>query len=296
MIVAENKVRIEGILAEVNMREGEFKKKDSGVMMPYLAGDIQVRLTQDINGVPVDMVIPVNFFVTKYKNDGNENPAYKGIEELRSYTSLAAAETPDQADGIRINSGSLAENIFYTKRGALVTTPVVNANFFYKVKQSDLKPEASFMATMCIGNITEELDKEGTPTGALKLQGIIPKFGDKVDVLEFSVRSAEAIEHISAHWSLDDTVKIAGKLNFSTTTTYSEEAMGFGDAIVSGKTEFINDLIITSGSAGGLDGDLAYDKNDITKALLERKARIQNLRKPDEGPATARKSFSSLGF
>lgn len=41
----ENKVKIEGTLSEVNVREGEFKQKGTNVMMPYLAGEIKIRVS-----------------------------------------------------------------------------------------------------------------------------------------------------------------------------------------------------------------------------------------------------------
>lgn len=39
---AENDVKIEGILSEVDLREGEYDK--NGRKMPYIAGTIKVRV------------------------------------------------------------------------------------------------------------------------------------------------------------------------------------------------------------------------------------------------------------
>ena len=61
----ENKVKIEGILSEINVREGEFKQKTTNVMMPYLSGDIKVRVNQIVNKVPTEEEVPISFFVTK---------------------------------------------------------------------------------------------------------------------------------------------------------------------------------------------------------------------------------------
>lgn len=296
----ENKVKIEGILSEINVREGEFKQKTTNVMMPYLSGDIKVRVNQVVNKVPTEEEVPISFFVTKYKKDGGENPAYKSVNDLRNnFISLAAAETPEQADCVRITLASIRENMFYGRDGRFVSMPQINSSFFNKISRTECKPEASFQAVICIGNIKEEIDKNGDPTGSLIIQGILPQYGGKVDVADFFVRSPEAVDFISSNWKQGDTVRVAGKVNFSATITYTEEEMGFGEPVITPHTTSVRELIITSGSPSGFDGDMALDTNEIAAALQERQQRMATLKKNSETPKatnTPNAAFNALGF
>lgn len=296
----ENKVKIEGVLSEINVREGEFKQKNTNIMMPYLSGEVKVRVKQTVNKVPVEEEIPISFFCTKYKKDGGDNPAYKSINDLRTnFISLAAAESPEQADCVRITSASLKENMFYGRDGRLISNGQITASFFNRIARTECVPEATFQTVICIGNIKEEIDKNGDPTGALVLQGIIPQYGGKVDVIDYVVRSPEAVDFISTNWKQGDTVRVAGKVNFSSATTYVEEEMGFGEPITTPHTSYVRELVITSGSPSGFEGDMAFDTNEIAASLQERQQRIVALKKSSEMPKnnnTSASAFNVLGF
>lgn len=110
---AENKIVIEGILSEVNIKSGEFMNRTTQQMMPYYTGSIKVRVSQEINGVNEDMEVPVYCFASKYTSKGNENPAYKSISDVvNNFTSIAAGGI-ERASRIRITSASIRENAFY---------------------------------------------------------------------------------------------------------------------------------------------------------------------------------------
>lgn len=294
----ENVVKIEGILSEVNIREGEFKNKTTNMMVPYLSGSIKVKVAQEINKVMTDIEVPITFFAGKYTSTGKENPAYKNILDLQNnFTSIAASDE-DHADRIRITRGSLRENAFYGKNGNLVTFPEVTSSFFNKVKKDECHPCATFETVVCIGNIKEEIDREGEATGALIVQGIIPQYGGKVDVVDYRVVAKDAIDHISSNWEKGDTVKVIGKVNFSSSTIYEKEEMGFGEPVINARTVSVKELIITSGSNSSYEGDMAFDTSEIAAALSDRQARHAELKRASEAPKPAAKKtdFSDLGF
>ena len=94
---AENKVKIEGILSEVDIKKGSFTK--NGKTQDSIGGTITVKVAQDINGKTVDTEIPVHMFAAKYTNSGSTNPAYESIERvMNEYTSIAAAGGEEKAD------------------------------------------------------------------------------------------------------------------------------------------------------------------------------------------------------
>ena len=65
--------------------------------------------------------------------------------------------------------------------------------------------------------------------------------------------------------------------------------LGFGEAQVSSYTKRTRELIITRGSRGALDEEFALPKEEIAKAMTDRKARLdlvlENAKKPKENKA-----------
>lgn len=53
--------------------------------------------------------------------------------------------------------------------------------------------------------------------------------------------------------------------------------MDFGDPVIKPVTTSVRDFIIVSGSGKGVSEDNAYDKDEIKKALLARKMRLDEL-------------------
>ena len=277
---ADNKVSIEGILSEVDIKTGSSKKDGK----PYVMGEIKVKVAQDINGETKHNEIPINLFATQKTKKDTLNPAYEAIMNIKeNYTSIAACGSEDQATRIRIDRGELGENAFYGSNGALVSTPRIRASFTTSIKKDECKEKAVFEAVIVIGSIKEEI-RSDEPTGRLIVKGILPQYGGRVDVIDFIVASTEAINHIQTYWNEGDTVRIAGKVNFSSRTIHEEKEVGFGEPIVEDRTISVKELIITSGSQSALEDELAYDAEEIKKALKERQA-ILDEKKEKKGSA-----------
>lgn len=295
---AENKVKIEGILSEVDIRTGESKTDGK----PYIMGEIKVKVNQEINGVVCEMEVPVNLFATKYTKEQKINPAYDSIEKIMTdYKSIAAVGDEDSADRIRIVSGEIGENAFYNQQDNLISYSRIRTSFANRITKNECTSEATFTTVIVVGNIKDETDKEGNPTGRLIVQAIIPQYSkddDKpnVDLVPFIVASKQAIDHISTYWNKGDTVKIAGKINYSVTTNTVYEEVGFGEPIAKTTTHTVRELIITSGSPSALDGDVAYNTEEITKALTLRQGRLDELKNKSKTPVAAPKASTNFGF
>ena len=78
---AENIVKIEGILSEIDIETGSYMK--NGQSCDRISGSIKIRVNQKLNGEDKELDIPVYLFANKLKNDGKPNPAYTSIEKLR---------------------------------------------------------------------------------------------------------------------------------------------------------------------------------------------------------------------
>lgn len=302
---AENTVKIEGILSEIDLETGSYVK--DGNTVERISGTIKIRVNQIINGEEKELDIPVSLFANKYKNDSKPNPAYASIEKVKNeFVSIAASPNGiDGADRIRITNGNIRMNEFYNQNGALVSYPRINASFVSKIANSqDFSPEASFSSVFVIAAMGYETDKDGVNIeNRYKIRGVVPQYGGTVDVVDFMAIKPNVIEAVSSYWTEGDTVKINGKLNFSSTVEERVVEVDFGEPRKEKKTINVSELIITGGSQTPLEGEYAYDSDEIQSALEERQSRLAKMKDnaKDKGTSTAKTpakkaSFSNLGF
>ena len=290
---AENRVKIEGILAEIDIKPGSFNK--NGQTMESIGGSITVKVA-----------IPVHMFASKLTNKGTPNPAYESIKKIADeYVSIAASDNgEDGADRIRITSGSIRMNEYYSADGRLVSFPRVNASFVQRISKAECKPEATFTTEFVVANKSEEIDRNGEVTGRYRIDAIIPQYGGRVDVVPMFAQSPGVIDAVSTYWEIGDTVKANGRLDFSATTETTLEEVDFGEPIEKTRTINRSDLIITGGSQTALEGDAAFDNAEIQNALADRKLRLEKQKDRDMSraatrqapPQTAKNGFADLGF
>ena len=300
---AENKVKIEGILAEIDIKPGQFNK--NGQTMESIGGSIIVKVTQKISGEEKELAIPVHMFASKLTNAGKPNPAYESIKKVADeYVSIAASPNGEEgADRVRITSGNVRMNEYYSQDGRLISFPRVNASFVTRINKSECKPEATFTAEFVVAAKNEEI-KNDEPTGRYRIDAILPQYGGKVDVVPLYAQSAGVIDAISTYWNVGDTVKANGRLDFSATTETIIEEVDFGEPVEKTRTINRSDLIITGGSQEPLEGDFAFNNSEVQSALADRKARLEAQKDKDMSraksrqtpPPVANNGFADLGF
>ena len=298
----ENSVKIEGILSEIDLEAGSYNK--DGKTVEKIGGSIKVRVNQMLNGAEVELDIPVYMFANKLTNKGTPNPAYASIERvMNEYKSIAAVGI-DAADRVRITGANIRMNEYYGQGDKLNSYPRINASFVTKVTDmSKYNPEATFSAIFAIGSMGYETDKDGVEVAdRYKIRGIMPQYGGSVDVIDFFATSPNVIDAVSSYWEQGDTVKINGKLNFTSKTEEKLVEVDFGEPRVERKTISVSELIITGGSQTPLEGDFAFDMDEIQAALEARQARLAELKakaKVKDGkstPKAAPKKAMDLGF
>ena len=301
---AENRVRIEGSLAEIDIKPGTFNK--NGQTMESIGGSITVKVTQKISGEEKELAIPVHMFASKLTNKGTPNPAYESIKKIADeYVSIAASENgEDGADRVRITNASIRMNEYYSQDGRLISFPRVNASFVQKINKSDCKPEATYMTEFVVAQKNEEIDRNGEETGRYRIDAIIPQYGGKVDVVPMYAQSPGVIDAVKTYWEIGNTVKANGRLDFSATTETTIEEVDFGEPIEKTRTINRSDLIITGGSQEPLEGEFAFDNAEIQNALADRKLRLEKQKDRDMSRAATRQTpapaakhgFQDLGF
>lgn len=299
----ENRVKIEGILSEINLKPITFVK--NGRDMNAISGSITVRVRQKLakNDAEASVLeIPVQMFAAELKNDGTPNPAFDNIKTIMNdYVSIAAAGE-ESADRIRITNGQIRMNEYYGQSGNLVSFPRINASFVSKIRKEDMKSEATFSVVFAVANADYEMDSNGEPTDRFCIQGILPQWGGSVDVVKFYCSNKNVIDAVSQYWNQGDTVRASGRLNFTSTTQTVMREVDFGDPIEETRTISVSDLLITGGSSTPLEDEAAFDAGEIQEALKKRKAHLMEMKdKKSNAPAkkaapAAKPRFDDLGF
>ena len=225
----------------------------------------------------------------------SDNPNYNRILGYKdTFTSLAAAEKPENASRITV-AANIGENMWVdAQTKELRTNFRISSNFINKARETD-EEKASFELSGVVGKITPEFDKDGNETGRIVVKFIIVQFGGKTDIIDL-IAADTAKAHIETNWSEGDTVKAVGVINMKQKTVTWTESQGFGEPVKRTRTESSRELIITGGSAGGLEDMFSYDADDIKAALNERQKRIEELKNGANKPAPAPASTPNFGF
>lgn len=293
---AENKVFIEGILSEIDIVERTYTSKD-GAQNNALAGQIKVRVEQKINGIDKILEIPVHVFVNEMTKKGTKNPAYESIDTVRrEFISIASGAGVDGADRIRISGASINMNEYWADENRLSSYPRINASFVQRVKRDEFTPKAQFSTEIVVSKMVNEVDNDGVETGRLKIEGILPQYGERVDVVPFIAESPNVVDAISQYWQPKDTVKVSGKLNFSSTVEVYTEEQGFGEPIEKKRTINVSELVITGGSQSPLEGDFAFNEEEVKNALAERKTRLEARKAKELARSSSRTAPAQSGF
>ena len=298
---ALNQSYIEGILSEVSIKTDVGKTSGK----EYIIGEIKVRVDKEVDGEIVPNEVPVFVMAMKLTKKGTTNPSYESILKVKNeFTSLAAAGGDEsKADIVRIRTGNIQENAFYTRDGNLVSYGRVSASFIERVtNRAEFKPAATFKNVIVVANTREETDKEGEVTGRLVVTGLIPQWGGKIDMVNFVVENPQAVDHIRNYYKKGDTVQVAGDINYSVKTIETKVEAGFGEPMIERRTVSTREFIIKSGSPQGFDDDKAYAADGVREAVQARMARLEESKnraaqasKPST-PAPANKDSLNFGF
>lgn len=266
---ATNKVNIVGKLLDTTFREG---KTSTG--QTYESCNFTVRVTQSYGGREETSEIPVSIFATQYTSQNKPHPGYKNIQEMKKMKTVQDYGEAE-ATVVRMTSANIRENNFVSRSGQLVNGWQINTSFLNEGKTADI---ASFNMDIFIMDMHEEMDREGEPTGRLVIKGAVVQYQGKLDVIEFIVEGADAVNYISRNWEENQTVNVGGRIRFtSQEEKRSANESSWGEELPETSTRMVRELIITRGSDEPFDEDFAYDAAEIRKAFNERKARLEQL-------------------
>lgn len=266
-IQAGNKLNLAGILMDVTPGEGKLADGRA-----YKRATVTIRVTQSYGGKTETSDIQVGMFATMNTSSGKPNPAWKSINDLEMMRTAQKVGI-DNASHVRLTGATLQENNFVSRNGNLINGWQIRGSFINEAKVSDV---ASFVTDIYIMKMDDEFDRDGEPTGRLKIQGGIVQYGGKLDVVDFIVEAPDTIKYIQSNWSTNTTVQVKGRIRV---LSQEEEvqASGWGEDVPDITTRVVRELIITTGSDEPYEEDFAYDPVEIKKAFNERKAAIEQM-------------------
>lgn len=305
---AENRVKVEGYLSEIDLKNGSYE--NGGASVEYIGGSIKVLVEQEINGKKEDLEIPVHMFAPKLTKKGSVNPAYESAEKvMKEYVSIASCGSKEQADKVRITSGEIRMNEFVGQNTQIVSQPRVNASFISKAT-GEFTPEAKFTLEFVVSKVTLATDADGVELDPprLNLEVIVPQYTPdtatamKVDVVPLVATNPNVIDAINQYWNAGETFRASGRLNFSSRTEKIVEQQGFGEAIERVRTVNLSELIVTGGSEAPLEGDFAFDMDDIRAGMELRAKNLEDMKSGKKSTtkqtpaANGSKGTKDLGF
>lgn len=268
-VQAQNKINIVGKLLDVTFGEGKLSDGRA-----YQRASLTIRANQTFGGREEISEVPVSIFATQYTSTGKLNPAWKSLQDLHEYKTVQDVGF-DNADKIRVTGCTISENNFVSRNGQLINGWQLRASFINAASTEDV---ASFINDIFIMDMHEELDRNDEPTGRLVIKGGLVQYGGKLDVLEYIVEQPEAVEYISSHWNVNDTVTVRGRIRV---TSIEEKPSGvessWGEDIPEATTRYVRELIITKGDDEGKEEEFAYDPTEIKKGFNVRKANIEQM-------------------
>lgn len=302
---AVNKVKIVGLLSEVDLEDTSYTDKVTGNPVEAIRGKIKVRVDLPVGSEIIKNEIPVQVFSKKYKNDGNPNTAYEDWKKIKEECISIAAGGETKADAIVITSANLEENTYYNQNGVKVSYPRIRASFIRKIERARMTPEASWELEFVVGNKSYVLDDDGVETDKFCINTIVPQYGGSVSVIPVFTTNPAAIRDIE-QWEDGSTMKAFGRLNFTVSEAPAPVVVDdtWGDLPVetSGGTRSVSELIIQRATNEPLTGEFAFDAGEINSALAAREKAIEEIknRKPavasKKAPAKGKSTALDFGF
>ena len=304
---ATNKVKITGLLSEVDLQDASFTGND-GNPVEVIRGTIKVKVDLPVGDKTILDEIPIQVFAKKYKNDGSPNSAYDDWKKVKDeYVSIAAGGE-DSAQAISVTGANVQENTYYNQMGTKVSYTRIRGSFVRAVDKSRMVPEASWELEFVVANKKYLVDDDGVETDKYCINAIIPQYGGSVDVVPIYTTNPRAIQDIE-QWEEGSTMKAYGYLNFTVgeapKKVVVDDTWGeIPELVTESGTRSVSELIITKASGEPLTGEFAFDPVEINNALAEREARIEadkdkkasGTKGTKKAPAKGKATFTNLGF
>lgn len=291
---AESKFEVVGIISEMNLKmDTDTEGKE------FISGTVKIK-TDETNTVIVDVR------ANKLTKDGKESQLYTGwVTRMEEYKSIADVGV-EEATIVHIKKGQLRPSKYINKEtGREVVNVRFSANFMNKLDRKlnetgelDIDFKAEFHVTGYIQSIVDEFEKE-EETGRLILNLQIPTY-NSIEPLKVVV-PANIADTVKNLWEMGATVDVDGKIINRAIITEKVIKRAIGDDIHETSTEYVNELLMTSGSQP-YEEAFAYKEEAIRKAMADKqialdetKAKVEEAKKKGKNNSAVPKNTATTG-
>lgn len=273
-------VSVEGILSEKKL-EMVTNPDGSSTIRGFL-----VVKTSDVN------FVTLNVYVNEKTSKGDPNKAYAGMQTVMNEYKSIAEVGEAEATKLSCNRGNLQPNSYIDRNNYEEMTNVrYSASFVNRVDESKrpYTPHASFEVEAFISSIMEEVDKEGEPTGRLRMMTYVPTYKG-VEPMTMIVPS-ELADDVANLFETNQTARFYGELKNNVIIHENVIKLAIGGSKVETREERVNEILLT-GATEPYEEEKAYSLETIQKGLVERELR---LKKEKEDLQNAKKTSAGAG-
>lgn len=256
-----------GLLAEKKL---EIQKDDKG-------NDKAITGTITIQTSPVNFTT-YRVYTNKYKKDGNENKAYKGLVTIMNEYKSVAEVGKEEADWIT-TKGKVQPNSYKGEQG-IVELMQFSSSFFSRVAKEKIEDNivSNFSVEVYIKAIRPEVvtsgEDAGEPTGRAIVDGYLPLYEGGIEPIQLIAPEEDGIaEAVMDTFNAGETVMFDGEIQNTRVETVKEIPMAIGKPKIERKIDFKNELIIT-GASESYEEERAYSAEVIQAALAVREEKL----------------------
>lgn len=273
-----------GLLAEKKL---EIQKDDKG-NDKAISGTITIQ-TSDVN------FTTYRVYTNKYKKDGNENKAYKGLVTIMNEYKSVAEVGKEEADWIT-TKGKVQPNSYKGEQG-IVELMQFSSSFFSRVTKEKIEDNiaSNFSVEVYIKAIRSEVvtsgEDAGEPTGRAIIDGYLALYGGGIEPIQLIAPEEDGIaEAVMDTFNPGETVMFDGEIQNTRVETVKEIPMAIGKPKIERKVDFKNELIIT-GASEAYEEERAYSAEVIQAALAVREEKLNE--KKSGSTSTTKKPAAS---
>ena len=271
---AENKVSIAGILKTMKL---EAREKDG---KRFIMGELEVETGEN-------SVQTVKVFVSELNKDGKESKAWAGMKTaMETYKSQATHG--EEADVVIITGGQIGINDYKGKDGQVKSVPQISTMFINRARDAEelAKREAKATVEMFITSVMPEVDKQGDETGRAKVSGLVPLYDGSVFPLNLVVDAGKKSEYVLSNYERGNTIIAYIELVNKAEIKEIEQEVDFGDPEIKVFKSFVNEMVLTGGKKYDEENPNAYSVELIKKAMVEREAKLEEIKNREDKPKT----------
>lgn len=267
---AETIVRAEGILSEKNLEKALDKDNK-----PIIKGDLVLQI-DDLN------TLTVSVYVSEKKNDGNDNPAYAGIETvMNTYKAISEVGVAD-ATRVRFNRGQLRPNTYFDQQGIEKHSVRYSNSYFNSLRPSEeFEPKADFEVEVVISSIRNEIytsgENQGEETGRAILECWLPTYNGIEPLTLIAPAEDGVADAVTSMFEKGNTVKFFGNIINSRIVRVREVPVVIGKPKREEYSTYVNELVITGASAP-YEEDKAYNLETIGAAVAVRNEKLKEMK------------------